>query len=244
MSGNNILRIFVLLTILISACTTLEKVPFGFVSSKYIIPARTAVFACELWQNPLLGIQKSNLKNQEATCGILDKKIIAGFKDQPYMRGFTPRLMAKIHRKSGFRSSKIMDFIHKVPKKCIDCGDVASYFNRNVASQPQWLAMLTEFSTQTKNADAILLPFIVEKNEVKENIRGLHVARRHLSYELLLISTQSGKLLWHGGNYVEKRNQWLATVPAKDHKQAFPPWELVIADSFPSEVWQEYPGRK
>ncbi len=230
---------------LCTGCVFKHSLNYGLIDPEPMIPARISVLPCSVWPKSYLIMGVDNSHSSESLsgfCGVFDSHVVSAFKNQPYMRGFTPRLLSRIHSKNGYQIKALWKTFVKASPKCIGCQDIASFYQESILNNDSWKMALTEFSKRTRLSDAILFPFMVEAKQFEKNTRGIHVTGRSLRVGLLLVSTQTGKIIWFGGKKVFKQNQALSQVSDPKQKQ-FPPWKLVFKDTLVKELWRDFPGR-
>ena len=96
--------------ILSSGCVFRRSLNYGLVDSEPMIPARISVMHCRAWPStlniPMMSASLSKTKKNSLVsadfCKEFDLHVLSAFKNQPYMRGFTPRLLKRIHLKNGY----------------------------------------------------------------------------------------------------------------------------------------------
>lgn len=243
-------RIFVLLTtsFLLSCVTSLPVDRFG-VQPDYssFIPARIAVGECRVWPetSQYVGQPKTNLapSELEAICARFDQYVLDSFKDQPFMRGFSPKAIQKL-----LEGSEQKDLMKEIPVlwrptaiDCRHCTTSPTWYKTMMAGQNNWRLWLNQFSKASRNSDALLMPFIVYARDTKENDRGLIVARRAVGVVMFLIDTNNARLVWSGGREAFVSNQVLQDAPNADVQP--PPTADVFARLLVEDVWREFPGR-
>jgi hypothetical protein len=212
-----------------------------------LIPARISVLPCRNWPSTsrYAGQPLSNTSVEEANkiCAGLDEFVVDGFRNQPFMRGFSPKAVAKLldTNKQSALLKEIEMLWRPADVDCTKCRTPMKFYTTAVADQQLWRLWLTQLSKATRNADAILLPFISYHFTDRQDDRGLDVARRSIGIVLLLIDTGTGKLIWSGGRESYAAN---IDVPKTGPQSIQPPGiEPVLARVFVEDVWKEFPGR-
>jgi hypothetical protein len=211
------------------------------------IPARMAVVPCRLWpQAKYPKLQGTNIdkKQIQSLCTKFDAFVLDGFSGQPNMKGYSPRLVAKLLKKSNDPKAltEIGELWKKHAKPCEDCQSPPEFYVKSISHSPHWRAWLNQFSRQVRNADAIAIPYVFFANEKQFTDRGLLMSERSAGIVLLLISTNNAELLWSGGRQVEVPDSKLPL--GKKVFPAYPEWSMVEDRLFSNDVWQEFPGRQ
>lgn len=239
----------ILWLLLISACAhTVEDIPPGIARQKLaLVPARIAVFPCQSWPQTAHfdDLVAANVSEEQLglICQQFDKYILQGFEDQPYMRGLAPNAVKTLIQRAKQPELAKLPMNLWVPAKapnCKPCTHPGSYYYNVVSKQPEWLVWLGDLSRAAKNADAVLLPFVVTAQEEMKNERGIPLAERSIYGAMLLIDTNSGQLLWssHRLGLAQNRN-----LP-QNGRPSPPPWDMVFDRLFVNDLWREFPGRQ
>lgn len=226
-----------------------DRLPSG-ISSEYsgYVPARIAVLQCQQWpEGAQFGsriLSRSSSEDLARLCKKYDEFVLQGFKDQPYMRGFSPSSVQKILDDAG--ESTILQSLpaiwSKSPTKCMNCENPQSVYFQTIKDLKDWREWLRHFSSKTRFADAVLLPFLVTAYETQNIDRGAYVHTRGAMISLLLVDTTSGVLLWSGMRHATADQQIFA-----DAGGGFPPspdWGIVEDRLFTEDVWKDFPGRQ
>lgn len=236
--------------LLLSCTTTSEFVPYGVQEEHAsFVPARIAVLPCQVWPNGARykSLPMSNIKELEIQelCKQFDKFVIDGFKDQPYMRGFSPKWVMKFLTESNFSGGidQIRTLWRHNKGDCSQCQNPPSFYKSSISSRVDWRTWLNNFSKAVRNADAVLVPFIFYAFETSYNDRGIHVAKKAAGATLLLIDTNNANLLWAGGREAETANQKAETKNKKQELKS-PDWPVLFGRLYISDMWQEFPGRQ
>ena len=214
------------------------------------VPARIAVLPCRAWpdQTSLVSTWHSNVSAATLAelCARVDRFVLQSFVNQPYMNGFTPKLVSKMMRKAGHKDymSEIDDLwrVQVDTKACNYCAEPSLVYERLISRNPPWGLWLKRLSENTKYCDATLLPLLTNIHEGTADDRGLLEHRRHVSVFLMLIDTNSGRPIWTG-----KRQSTISSKLIKEsthHKTAaFPKWSVVMGNLLTEQLWEEFPGR-
>jgi hypothetical protein len=243
-------RILSLLSVLSAiGCATPDATDRYGVQTNFasLIPARISVLPCRSWPSTsrFVGQPLSNTSNEEFSkiCTGFDEFVIDGFKNQPFMRGFSPKAVGKLLDTAKQTALlKEIDMLWRPANiDCSKCRSPMKFYTTAIADQQLWRMWLNQLSKATRNADAILLPFVSYHFTNREDDRGLDVAKRSIGIALLLIDTGTGKLIWSGGRESYAAN---IDVPKTGAEQVQPPAiEAVLARIFVEDVWKEFPGR-
>ena len=212
------------------------------------IPARISVSNAVIWPSfasfKALTLSNSSKEEYAALSGAVDEFVLAGFDNQPFMQGLSPKLVSKltseilppINLVHGFESWRSRTTV------CENCRDVISFYRESIALRSDWQIFLAEWSARTRQSDAILVPLIVSSFADVFNDRGIVQARRHAEVALFLIDTNTGKLIWARTRRVEVVNKKLQTDPnVKDLNQ--PGIDVLKSRLLTSDLWIDFPGR-
>jgi hypothetical protein len=215
------------------------------------IPARIALINCLVWperSTRIRGIPESNLPAAESQrlCIEFDQFVAAGFDNQPYMKGLSPKLVDRMYaaynQNKDIRSAITEQWLHS-SEDCQTCTTAPAFYLKSIAARKSWRVWLSDFSKATKGADAVLMPFLLYQSTSRENERGLIAAKRAASVALILIDTSTGELIWSGG-----REASVATKAYEDAPSATnlaPPDQNDLKSRLLSDaVWVGFPGRK
>lgn len=248
------IRLIVLLTIptlLGISCTHTPKlVPYGTPEqhSGYV-PARIAVLPCRTWPNsasfvtrPLTNVTSEDL---DTLCKDFSQFVIEGFKDQPYMRGFSPKSTLSLldAADQGNLLNEFDSHWQHTDKDCQKCTNTSSFYVHSIQNRETWRLWLSSLSKAVRNADAILVPFVYYMYEKNYIDRGLLISKRAAGVSLFLIDTNNGYLLWSGGREAFANNQLLVGSNV-EQKGSWPDWKQVEERLFIEEVWRDFPGRQ
>ncbi|NRA63604.1 MAG: hypothetical protein HRU19_03930 [Pseudobacteriovorax sp.] len=231
------------------SCTTTPKGKYGIQPGQLaFIPSRIAVLACRPWpkSSPFKLNPKTLISNDEmnSLCQAVDKFIIDGFRNQPYMRGLSPKVVDALLEKANLQghNEKIPSLWHQNEDSCIYCTDPMSYYTESISKRETWVLWLNEFSGKVYRADAILLPMITYAHHGVINDRGLEKAYYRAGIVLLLIDTANGQLIWAGGRdaVVQKRK----LISELSEPIIKPSQDDVIDRLLLNDIWQGFPGRQ
>lgn len=243
-----------LASLLFAGCVTpVEEVtPYGLSPTKEgYVPARTALLSCIVWPERatrISGIPLSNIAADDLTkiCSEYDQFVASGFDNQPFMKGLSPKLVAKLSASSPdlkpIQQAILEEWAHQ-SSDCQTCKTPAAFYSSSIAKRESWQLWLTNFAKATKGADAILLPLVLFYETARDNDRGLIVSRRAASVTLLLIDTSTGELIWSGGRESSVSTKVYAGQPGSD-TLAPPPFDDLRLRLFTDAIFQGYPGRK
>jgi len=244
-------RLILIILVMIAGCTTptpSREIGMQPEHAGYV-PARIAILPCMQWPNgahykdlPLTNIKSPAIKE---FCKKFDKFVIAGFSDQPYMRGYSPTGVKKAMTKSG-KDNLLGEFAinwNHEAKDCNTCTDQMAFYTSSIAEREKWITWLDEVSKSVHHADAILVPYVMYAYERKLNDRGLLIAERAAGVSMFLIDTGTGSLLWAGGRNSKVPNKLLerrGTVQTL----SYPAWDTATDRLFIEELWRSFPGRQ
>ncbi len=235
----------------LSACTsTPNETPYGLQEGyQSYIPTRIAVMNCQFWPAALrfdaLPLTNVDSKLVDDLCVKYDQHIIRGFSNQPYMKGFTPKVIDQLLKRAG--KSNLMQEISTVwafkTDDCKRCKNVPSFYNESILSRTAWRQWLNDFSKATRHSDAILFPYVDFMYEKTVNDRGLVIAKRAIGISLLLIDTNNGLLIWSGSQQGVLTNQRLENRETAK-KVSYPKWSDVYDRVLNESLWRSFPGRQ
>ncbi len=204
---------------------------------------------CRTWPSSASFIQRplSNTSNEDLDqlCRNFGQFVISGFKDQPYMRGFSPQSILKLLERAQKKDliSNFDNHWKHLDTDCQKCLNTPSFYVQSIESRESWRLWLSSFSKAVRNADAILVPFVYYMYQKTYLDRGLLVSKRAAGVSLFLIDTNNGYLLWSGGREAFANNQILVGSTNKQ-KGSWPDWKQVEERLFVEEVWRDFPGRQ
>jgi hypothetical protein len=246
------LRMFGLIALLplLTYCqTTTKDLPAG-VSAAFsgYVPARIAVLPCRSWPDGAhfaeRGLSNTTKDILERLCLRFDQFVLAGFKDQPYMRGFSPSSLEKM-----LSSSNQADLLGRMDREwvfaedsCLDCKNAQSFYVSTIAKRLGWKKWLSTLSENARFADALLIPTVMTSFEKTYMDRGVRVHMRGAKISLILVDTSNGILLWSGDRMATADSQLFPDGTASNPPP--PEWGLVEDRLFTEDVWREFPGRQ
>jgi hypothetical protein len=262
------LVISIVISSVISSCVTKEVVQsnFGIVEGREgYIPARIALVSCQHWPSQAALPEGERVTNQSLgdskwLCDEIDAFVSAGFDNQPFMKGLSPRLIERLLLASQlapregldgsatdpgiqlFRAS-IEQHWQKQSSDCFSCNSAPLFYSMSIANRNPWLFWLSEFSKATRGSDAVLIPFLMSHVVDRVDDRGLISARRIAKVVMLLIETNSGKLIWSGSREAMAANK---SYPNREgfNALAAPNLESIRLQLLSEALWTEFPGRK
>ena len=236
----------------IISCTSIGHLRNYGIQDGYqaFIPARIAVFSCQSWpiNARFSGQVPINIKDEalENICSQFDQFVLKSFSNQPFMKGFTPKLIQALLAKEN--KEHLLNEIPQIwshdPKECPECSNSLSTYNQSIASKLNWQQWLNTVSTYTRYSDAALLPLVISAFEYQVNDRGLLISERVLELNLLLIDSNNARLQWIGQRKASMREQKMQTPGEKPSYPSYPPWERLYKRVFTEDIWQSFPGRQ
>lgn len=237
---------------LTSSCVTRTSDPASYgvqTGHEGFVPARIAILPCQMWPSSspykayvMPAVPQPTL---EAVCERFDREIISGFERQPYMKGYTPRFVKKSLESSGLGDhlSKIPKIWSPPPPGCAKVSSAPSCYSAYIAPLAPWGIWLTQLSEASKHADAVMIPLITGVREERLSDRGLQVAMRSVSADLLLVDVSRGQLLWAGGGTGRDAKKRLAGQGPLEGLP-YPDWEEILSLVFTANLWRDFPGRQ
>lgn len=243
---------FLLIASFLGACTsTAPKIDYGLQPDHAsYVPARIAVAPCQLWPKDAkfedLPSSNANDADNKQLCEQFDKYVIQGFENQPFMRGYSPKNLMALLQKANQANA-----LAEIPKlwastgkeKCEDCENAAAFYRQVIEPRPEWRTWLNNLSKSARNADAILLPFVLYHYTDQRNDRGLFLARRAAGATILLIDTNYGYLLWAGGRRAEVVQQRLINNK-NDRDIEAPGLDKLLERLLVEDLMKDFPGRQ
>ena len=208
------------------------------------IPARTAVLPCQVWMNVRL-----SSPDQKLLCDKLDEAVTDGFRTQPYMRGFSPKVVARLLDQAKWPEAVKEGFeiveTAATNAGCVTganpfCASVASLYSASLANNPAWQMWLARFSDTQKHADAVLVPILASATDTRGNDRGLVAMSRSVNFSLWLVDTNSGKLIWAR---TKSGSDTVRALPEKSASLTVPAWDVPVKRALTQDFWRDYPGR-
>lgn len=237
----------IILTFATFSCTTLLKTENSSAPNQTAyIPAKISVLPCILWPGKVLGTERFAISQDQlqSLCSTFDNFVIEGFKDQPFMKGYTPKAVFKLlesNNQSQINEQMINAWI-EAEKNCKKCGTGKDFYSDILSKKDNWIQILNQFSKSTKFSDAILIPLILQANQEKRNERGLLISENSSQIILLLIDSNNGNLIWSHQRFTQTNNKTL-----KEGEQSYPPfpeWDTLFAKLFVDSIWSGFPGRQ
>ncbi|NBQ54016.1 MAG: hypothetical protein EBU49_10605 [Proteobacteria bacterium] len=208
------------------------------------IPARTAVLPCQTWRYVEL-----TPSDRKILCDRMDESVMDGFRAQPYMRGFSPKVVDKLLDQAKWPTAVpegfaiILDATSKprcITKEKPMCAGVTSLYADALKNNAAWQMWLARFSDAQKHADAVLIPILVAAADDRGNDRGLIALSRSVHFSMWLVDTSTGKLIW------ARSKSGIETVRALPERSAnlkAPEWNEPIKRALTQDFWRDYPGR-
>jgi len=243
--------ILVFITIL-SGCSLFRRADYtpGIQADRLAyIPARVSILPCQRWPNAATyrSLRLSNFSKEEvaAICNAIDEFILAGFDQQPFMHGLTPKYVTRllslavppVTLEAGFETWK------REAQDCSECKDSLNFYQRSIAERESWRLWLSQFSKASRDSDAIFIPFLLYAYKDKINDRGMIEARRVAGVSLMLIDTNNGNTIWSRSRDAEVSNKKLQTDPSSNQLES-PGIDVLQSRLLTSDLWLDYPGRQ
>ncbi len=239
--------------LLLSSCLTSNDVfdsPYGVPPEHAsYIPARIAIAPCQAWPHgarfselPLSNIVTGDL---EALCKKMDAFVLDGFKNQPFMKGYSPEGVRRFLTQNNTPDllDKSQDIWKHLPSDCSSCKTFPAFYLQSIANRQDWRMWLDTFSKSVKKADAVLLPFIGYAYQKSFNDRGLLISLKAGNAVILLVDTGTATLLWSGGRETTVNTQRLESSDVSKPLDP-PPWNDLWDRLFTEDLWKDFPGRQ
>ena len=208
------------------------------------VPARTAVLPCQTWHRVTLAPA-----DQKLLCDRLDEAVMEGFRAQPYMRGFSPKVVSKLLDQGKWPAATAEGFgiVIEATRKsdCVTasnplCGGSAAIYEQTLRNNAAWQMWLARFSDTQKHADAVLIPILVAATDERSNELGLVALSRSVNFSLWLIDTASGKMVW---SRTKSGKDTVKALPEKSANLKVPEWNVPVTRALTQDFWRDYPGR-
>ena len=208
------------------------------------IPARTAVLPCQTWRYVEL-----TPADRKILCDRMDESVMDGFRTQPYMRGFSPKVVDKLLDQAKWPTAVsegfgiVLDATSK--PRCITrdkpmCAGVTGLYADALQGNAAWQMWLARFSDVQKHADAVLIPILVAAADDRGNDRGLIALSRSVHFSMWLVDTSTGKLIWARS---KSGIETARALPEKSANLKAPDWNEPIKRALTQDFWRDYPGR-
>lgn len=227
-----------------SSYNSIQGVQEGFIG---FVPARTAVASCMIWPRHLnfknLGPINASSEDIEDICQRVDKFVLESFRNQPYVKGYSPKAVAKLLAKQTptYSFSGLEAHWKNKEKACESCPNVSSYYLEVVREIREWKLWLGEVSARVKNCDALLVPVLHHAFERARLDRGVRMTERGLGLTVLLISTNDAGLIWSRSRNALANHKFVAKQG--DQESKLPKWDSAISRLLSQSLWLDYPGR-
>jgi hypothetical protein len=218
------------------------------------IPAKIAVLPCMEWpfaaRYQMLPLSNADSSSVTKLCTEFNNFVLDGFKNQPYMKGFSPKLLKQLLEKNAqaklLDSQTISSLWNHQKDDCDQCQTPVSFYKISIAHRAPWNNWLNDLSKHAKNADAVLLPLIMYYYNKLYDDRGMMVAKTSASLTLLLISTDDAELLWSGGRIADISNKSFEESGRKDESALtkIQDTQVLFERLFNNSLWKDFPGRQ
>ena len=226
---------------------------FGELNTKYLgyIPVRTSVLSCL----DLTDVGASQASEQlvaalrQEVCRLYDQFVLDGFKNQKFMRGYTPNAVEKFYKRtarlnpaSRDHQKNFMTFLSS-QLRTLRGLDSHQGSSSDLKLGEQWQEPLLEFSLDVGNSDALFLPVLTEIGTKKTSVQGEEVLRVQVHLHSILIDTTRNAVVWH--SKIERFFYSKNLSSLENTNKQLDPSTLskVFADLFLDHHWMSYPGR-
>lgn len=212
------------------------------------IPAQTLIFPCQLWpdhhQKSLSTFaMKATNDDLFATCKEFNAFILNGYKDQPYMRGVSPKLTQLVLAKE----PDLKDWQQHWGRVLVDLKLLTisqspkDYYLQYISHRIDWRNWLNSIKNVSRQSDAILLPFVVKIVDRQYEDRGLPIWVKELGVVSFLVNTTNGDLIWSGYSSASVST---SKLPQESQNLKEPSWEDLYKKVFYKTHWREFPGKR
>ena len=238
---------FVTLLLGVAGCVTSNPNVSAGMQPGYLgfVPARIGILSCLPWPKSLTpsNEQPSNaeIADIESLCRGLDGFVLEGFSQQPFMKGYSPKVTEKGLRESGFeRANDVLASLK--PNEQIKGESIGTIYTRTVTKDTNWQEWLIKVSSVVRASDALLLPIVTRVENRDINDRGLYIKERSAEAVLLLVDTNRGDLVWYGRREARMSRKALRSEEAKN--LSYPSWNEIAERLFQNDLWRDFPGRQ
>ncbi|MGE0173681.1 MAG: hypothetical protein AB7T49_12870 [Oligoflexales bacterium] len=212
------------------------------------VPARIAVFDCMPWPSVAafkdLPLSNLNAEQMQQFCKALNDYVIAGFEDQPFMHGISPKVVDELlAAKSGVSfSTQIEKAWARSSDACDKCETPVDYYRQSILKRPNWTLLLSDLSDTLAHADAVLLPMIAYAKTNHYVDRGLDVSEIRAGIVLMLINTSNGELIWASQRDALADKKRLVSDQTQGKEE--PSLDVLLSRLLTDEMWREFPGKQ
>jgi hypothetical protein len=233
----------------LTACTTTRPLRQGIQPDAIALnPARIAAFPPLTIPHPSEkgSLDPASLLSGEVTDSV-ESRILAAFRNQPGVSGIAFQSVRVSLRANPKLSSDIDGEIRSMGQlansgsaretlllspECRSRKNFLDFYKHCLLRSQRWVPLLNQFSLTVQNSDSVLIPVItlLEKNTGK----GVYSLRMGIS--LLLLDTNSGRLLWGRDTAVQ--------IDSAGGAKQFPELKAAFDKIFNEEFWAEFPGRR
>jgi hypothetical protein len=211
-------------------------------------PARIAAFTPILMPHPvqLTSIDPTTAASAKVQT-FVESRILASFKNQPNVNGISfqsvrtaltsyPRLAGDIDSEmkavGQLTNSGIARETLLLSKECRARKNFLDFYKHCLVGSQKWISHLNQFSSAVQNTDSILIPVITALEKMTEN--DIYSVR--FGVALLLVDTNSGKLIWG--------RDALVRIESPLGAKQFPDLQAAMEKVFNEAFWAEFPGRR
>lgn len=211
-------------------------------------PARIAAFPPVLMPHPA---EKTSIDPAAVVTSkvqsLIESEVLAAFKNQPNVNGVSfqtvrnflktsPRLAGEIDSElksmgqltnSGRARETLL-----LTKECRAQKSFLDFYKHCLIQSNKWLPLLNQFSAAVQNSDSVLLPILTSLEKTTE--KNAYVVK--VGVTLLLIDTNSGKLIWGRDS--------LMRGESPPGVRQFSEVSVLLNKIFVESFWSEFPGRR
>lgn len=213
------------------------------------VPARIAVTPCRLLPQGVVSedFKPTNLPAEMTTgiCAQVDKFVLQGFEEQPFMKGLTPAIVQELLNRSG--NSDLLGQLDGIwgqaAVNCEECENLTDLYKKKLVTNARWQIWLDQLSKSAANADAVLIPVLTYAARRETTERGLKINDIGAQVVILLIDTAKGDLIWNGVREANVANRKLMS-PSGEVKVEPPTLDLLMPRLLANDIWREFPGRQ
>jgi hypothetical protein len=238
-----------LIAVGLSSCASMPPTREGLQNEFLALnPARIAAFSPVLMPHPVwqTSIDPATVITAQVQNAI-EVRILTAFKNQPNVNGVSfqtvrnllkqnPRVAADIDTElknmgqlvhSGSAKETLL-----LSRECRERKNFLDFYKHCMLSSRKWTPLLNQFSLAVLNSDSVLIPILSSLE--KSTANNTYVVK--LGVSLLLVDTNTGKLIWGRDTQVQSES-------APGVKQ-FPDLNTLLDKLFSEQLWAEFPGRR
>lgn len=231
------------------SCTTVPSTREGIQTEFLAVnPARIAAFPPILMPHP---VEKTSIDPAAVITskieGQIESRILTAFKNQPNVNGVSFQTVRNLIKSQPKLSSEIDTEIKAMgqltnsgsaretlllSKECRSQKNFLDFYKHCMGQSQKWVPLMNQFATTVQNSDSVLLPILTTLEKTTD--RNVYFVR--VGIALLLIDTNSGKLIWG--------RDTIARIDSPSGTKQFADVNAVLEKILSENFWMEFPGRR